>query len=100
ALATILALAALQPNDTETNGTRRVAWFFLFLSFVLLPVSIASISKYGGDVNSRALVSLPLTLAAIVALAGVVQDGDRLASAVASIALAGAVYLVALPLKD
>jgi hypothetical protein len=99
-LATIVVLATFQRGNAGTDRTHRVAWFFLFLSFILLPASLASVSKYGGDVNSRALVSLPLTVAAIVALAGAVQHGHRMASAAVYMALTGAIFMVALPLKD
>ena len=100
ALATIVVLSLLQRDNARTCSASRAAWFFLFLSFVLLPASIASISKYGGDVNSRALVSLPLTLAAIVALAGLIQRGHRAATGALYAALAGAIFMDALPLKD
>lgn len=100
ALATIVVLSLLQREKAGTDATNRVAWFFLFLSLVLLPASIVSISKYGGDVNSRALVSLPLTLAAIAALAALIQRGHRSATVALYAALAGAIFMVALPLKD
>lgn len=100
ALATIVTLSLLQREKARTDGTGRIAWFFLFLSLVLLPASIASISKYGGDVNSRALVSLPLTLAALAALAALIQRGHRAATGALYTAVAGAIFMVALPLKD
>lgn len=99
ALAAIL-VAFFPRKSAGTDWTRRVVRFFLFLSLFLMPASIASISKYGGDVNSRALVSLPLALAAFFALASVVQRGNRSAIAATYAGLAGAIFMVALPLKD
>ena len=61
AIALAVILIGFFPRESaETDRTRRLVRFFLFLSLFLMPASIASISKYGGDVNSRALVSLPL----------------------------------------
>jgi hypothetical protein len=74
--------------------------FFVFLALCLSPVSIASISKYGGDANNRALVSLPLSLAAIFALASLVQRSSRAGLGAMVAALAGAIFIVALPLKE
>ena len=70
------------------------------MAIFLVPGSIASISKYGGDVNSRALVSLPLALAAIFALISAARDGNRAAIGATLAALIGATIMVALPLKD
>jgi len=101
AIALAVILIGFFPRESaEPDRPRRLVWFFLFLSLFLLPASIASISKYGGDVNSRALVSLPLALAALFALTSVVQRGHRGAIAATYAALAGAIFMVALPLKD
>jgi hypothetical protein len=100
ALATVLALTLFRRKNIEADGDRRIAWLFLFVAIVLLPASLASVSKYGGDVNSRALVSLPLTLAAIVAFTGVVHRGYRAAAIGFHAALAGAIVMLALPLKN
>jgi hypothetical protein len=99
ALATILLTFVLGENS-KTDWTTRLVRFFLFLSLFLSPVSIASISKYGGDVNSRALVSLPLALAAIFALESVAQRGSRAALGAMVAGLAAAIFMVALPIKD
>lgn len=100
ALAIIFALTLFREKNTGADGDRRVAWLFVFVAAVLMPASVASLSKYGGDVNSCALVSLPLTLAAIAAFTSIAQSGHRVATVVFHAALAGAILLVALSWKD
>jgi hypothetical protein len=99
ALATILVTFVVA-ETSKTDRTARLVGFFVFLSLCLSPVSIASISKYGGDVNNRALVSLPLSLAAIFALAILVQRSSRAGLGAMVAALAAAIFIVALPLKE
>jgi hypothetical protein len=100
ALAIVIILTtAIRKESGNANPATRMVWFFLFISVFLLPVSIASIAKYGGDINSRALVSLPLTLAAIFAL-GAAQQSSRAATIATYSAVAAAIFMVALPLKD
>lgn len=96
----VLAIAILARANGEAQRATRMAWLFLFLALFLTPASIASIAKYGGDVNSRALVSLPLTLAAICVLAAAVQRGSRSALVGTYAAVAAAALMVALPLKE
>lgn len=98
-LAIILITSFLSREGDKHKGTTRFVWFFLYLAGFLFPASIASISKYGGDLNSRALVSLPLSLAAIFALMAT-QPGRRGATITTYAALAGAIVMVALPFKD
>ncbi|MBA2269577.1 MAG: hypothetical protein H0W20_03140 [Chthoniobacterales bacterium] len=78
----------------------RVVWFFLVVTLLMLPASIASLGKYGGDVNSRALVSLPLALAALFALAAMVQGGNRRALLATYGALAGMIFVAGLSVAD
>ncbi len=99
ALAIVLVLAARR-RDEDAPPAARLVWLFLFLALFLAPASIASIAKYGGDVNSRALVSLPLALAALFALALAAERGNRAARSAAYAALAGATFMIALPVKD
>lgn len=99
ALAVVIITAAFRKEGEPASGRTRVVWFFLFLALFLTPVSIVSIAKYGGDINSRALVSLPLTLAAIFALAAI-QPRSRSATVATYAAMAGATFMVGLPLKD
>jgi len=100
AIALAATLIGFFPRDSMVSDrARRIVRFFLFLSLFLLPVSIASFGKYGGDANNRALLSLPLTLAAIFALADLVQRGHRSAIGAMYAGLAGAIFMVALPLK-
>ncbi|MFN2622314.1 MAG: hypothetical protein ABR611_05660 [Chthoniobacterales bacterium] len=99
AVATILVTLVVR-ETSKTDRTARLVIFFVFLSVCLSPVSIASISKYGGDVNNRALVSLPLSLAAILALASLGQRSSRAGLGAMVAALAAAIFIVALPLKE
>lgn len=99
ALAIVILSAAFRREDEKRDGTARFIWFFLFLAVFLLPASIASMAKYGGDINSRALVSLPLALAAIFALLAA-QPRTRSATVATYAALGAAIVMVALPLKD
>jgi hypothetical protein len=98
-LAIVLVASALGRDGERHKRTTRFVWFFLYLAVFLFPASIASISKYGGDLNSRALMSLPLGLAAIFALMSV-QPGRRSVTIATYGALAGAIVMVALPFKD
>jgi hypothetical protein len=99
ALATILVTFVIG-ETSKTDRTARLVGLFVFLALCLSPISIASISKYGGDVNNRALVSLPLSLAAIFALASLVQRSSRAGLGAMMAVLAGAIFVVALPLKE
>jgi hypothetical protein len=99
ALATVLVTLVVG-ETSKTDRTARLVGFFVFLSLCLSPVSIASISKYGGDVNNRALVSLPLALAAIFALASLVQRSSRAGLGAMVAALAAVIFMVALPLTE
>ena len=98
--AIVLAILLVLPRDkaAATASAVRVVRFFLILALVMLPVSIASIAKYGGDVNSRALASLPLALAGVFALALAARRGDRLYPLAPYAALLGLTAIVALPL--
>jgi hypothetical protein len=92
-VALLLALPVLKRiSSTATEMTT----FFLFLALVMLFASVASVGKSGGDVNSRALFTLPLALAALVAFATLVQQTSRSALATAYATLAAATFVVAL----
>lgn len=55
----------------------RMVGLFLVNALVAVPASIVSVAKYGGDVNGRALVSLPLALAAIFLLLAALRWASR-----------------------
>lgn len=93
ALALLLLLPVLERKSATAT---QIIKFFLFLAFVMVLVSIVSVGKSGGDVNSRALVSLPLTLAAVFAFATLLPPVSRtglLASHATGVAL---IFIVAL----
>lgn len=92
-LAVVLALPAVERTSRSAANMVR---FLLFLTLVMLAASIASVGKSGGDVNSRALVTLPLAIAALVAFAALVQQPRRFAIATAYLSIGAAVFIVAL----
>jgi hypothetical protein len=93
----VLLLTPWRRGEAAAPGAR-VVRFFLLLALLMTPVSIASIGKYGGDVNSRALVSLPLAFAAVFALVAAAQRNSGATRHAHYAALVGASILVALPL--
>ncbi|HSH38531.1 MAG TPA: hypothetical protein VK993_07075, partial [Chthoniobacterales bacterium] len=93
AFAVLLLLLTL---DRTSNPASRMATLFLVLTLVMLLPSIASVGKSGGDVNSRALVTLPLAMAALVAFATAIQQGSRSLLPTAYGALAAAAFVVAI----
>lgn len=93
----VLLLVPWRKADAPASSAS-VIRFLVVAALVMAPVSIASIAKYGGDVNSRALVSLPLALAAVFALALAVERRGRAGAFVQYAAIAGAALIVALPL--
>ncbi|MEO5720641.1 MAG: hypothetical protein ABIR71_04115 [Chthoniobacterales bacterium] len=96
----IAVLGAVRGKSEDEAANLRIVWLFFFLALFLTPISIASVAKYGGDVNSCALVSLPLALAALFALASVARAGHAVARYAIYAALAGASFMIALPARD
>jgi hypothetical protein len=92
-LALLLLLPALEQKSASAT---QMIKFFLFLALVLLLVSVASLGKSGGDANSRALVSLPLALAAIFAFATILQPASRTGQIVLPATLSVLIFVVAL----
>ena len=93
ALVLLLLLPILEQRSASAT---RMVKFFLLLAGVMLLASVASVGKSGGDVNSRALVTLPLTLAAVFAFSILVQEASRIVSAAAHAALLGLIFIVGL----
>ena len=92
-----LALALLLPViQTISAAGARMTKLFLLLAAVMLFASIASVGKSGGDVNSRALLTLPLTLAALTAFAALAQQPARATVPVAYASLAALTFVVAI----
>ena len=61
-------LIRLPVSDQPPHARATLPRWWILLAALLLaltPASVASLCKYGGDVNSRALVSLPLALLAL-----------------------------------
>lgn len=63
----LLCLGRLADSNVVKVKMQPFVWklglLFLLIAVFLFPASMASFAKYGGDVNSRALFVLPLTLA-------------------------------------
>jgi hypothetical protein len=94
-----LVLASLltrQSADQETPPARLTVWFFLFVALMFMPVSIASFAKMGGDVNSKGLFTLPLTLAAIFALWASFHRASLSGNLIACAVLTGTIFISAL----
>jgi hypothetical protein len=92
ALALLLLLPAVEKKSVSVAQMIR---FFLFLALIMVFVSVPSLGKSGGDVNSRALVSLPLTLAAVFALATMLQP-SRIARLLLPATLSALIFVVGL----
>ena len=95
-VAAVALLLALPLLERISRSATQVTKLFLLLALVMLFVSVASVGKQGGDVNSRALVTLPLALAGLAAFATLVQQTSRSALATAYAALAIVTFVVGL----
>ena len=95
-IAVLAILLALPTLNRVSAPAAQMTKFFLVLTAVTLFASIASVGKSGGDVNSRALVTLPLALAALTAFATLVQPVSRTTLATVYVAVAAATFVVAL----
>jgi hypothetical protein len=62
------AIRSITVRQFPAKPTLVISSFFLVLALTMLIPAVASFSKFGGDVNSLALFTLPLTIAAIFAL--------------------------------
>jgi hypothetical protein len=91
----VLLLLLLPRLREQSPSAARMIQFFLFLALIMVPASAMALGKSGGDVNSRALVTLPLTLAALFAFAVLVQQPRGIVRAARSVALLGATFAVA-----
>jgi hypothetical protein len=93
ALALLLLLPTLEQRSASATQLIR---FFLFLALIMVLASIVSLGKSGGDVNSRALVSLPLTLAAVFAFAIILQPATRTALVTVLATFTSLIFIVGL----
>ena len=92
-----VAILLLLPIVGRTSArAAEMTKFFLLLALVMLFASIASVGKSGGDVNSRALFTLPLAIAGLVAFTMILQQSGRAMIAAAYGALAAVTFVVAL----
>jgi hypothetical protein len=94
AIAVVLLLLLPAMKERSAQGARMIR-LFLFLALVMVPASVVAVGKSGGDVNSRALVALPLTLAALFAFAVLVRQPHGIVQVTRSVALLGATCAVA-----
>lgn len=95
-IAVTALLLILPVVERISSSAAQITKLFLWLALVMLFVSIASVGKQGGDVNSRALVTLPLALAGLVAFATLVQQANRTSFATAYAALIGVTFVLAI----
>lgn len=94
AIALVLLLLLPWIGERSASAARMIK-LFLFLALVMVPLSVASVGKSGGDVNGRALVTLPLTLAALFAFAVLLRQPHGIVHATRSVALLSATFVVA-----
>ena len=91
----VMLLLLLPWMKERSVGAVRMVKLFLFLALVMIPASVVAVGKSGGDVNSRALVALPLALAALFAFAVLVREPHGIVAATRSVALLAATFVVA-----
>ena len=92
----VALLLALPVCERISPRAAQMLKLFLLLAVAMLFASVASVGKQGGDVNSRALVTLPLAVAGLVAFATLVQQASRTALLTAYAALATVTFVVGL----
>jgi hypothetical protein len=92
---TVLLLLLLPWMKERSAQAARMIRLFLLLGLVMVPASVVAVGKSGGDVNSRALVALPLTLAALFAFAALVRQPSGVVRVTRFVALLGATCAVA-----
>ena len=92
----VAILLVLPLVERGSGPAAKMVKLFLLLTAVMLFASVASVGKSGGDVNSRALVTLPLALAALVAFAALVAQPRSFTIATAYGAVLAAIFVVAL----
>jgi hypothetical protein len=85
------------PNKTPPAS--RLVWLFLFTALMVTPASVASRGKLGGDVNSLAIFTLPLILAAVFAFWAAIYRAKLIGSLAACVALTGKTLFVGLPME-
>jgi hypothetical protein len=93
---TLIRLPKHQDAHKDALPSNQLVWLFLLIAVIVMPASVASVAKYGGAVNSRAIFTLPLTLASIFALWATVHRADLSGGVATCAALMGAVIIVAL----
>lgn len=95
-LVAVALLLVLPMLERICPPATKLTKLFLLLALVMLFASVASVGKQGGDVNSRALVTLPLSVAGLVAFATLLQQASRIALPTAYAALATVTFVVGL----
>ncbi len=94
-IVTLAILVLLPQMELRAPQATRMVKFFLLAALIMSLASMASVGKSGGDVNSRALVTLPLTLAAIFAGAIMLAVANRQTWLVGYGAFVAALFLTA-----
>lgn len=95
----LMRLPIFQAVPNKTPPASRVVWLFLFTALTLMPASIASLVKLGGDVNSLAIFTLPLILAAIFAFWATLHRANLIGSVAACALLTGTIFIVAVSVQ-
>ena len=69
--------ARASASGQPTASAYRVIGCLLFVSALGAPASIASVAKYGGEINGWAFVAVPLSVATVLALLGLLDHASR-----------------------
>jgi hypothetical protein len=96
---TLTWLANFRASPNKTPPASRLVWLFLFTALMVMPASVASRGKLGGDVNSLAIFTLPLILAAVFAFWAAIYRAKLIGSLTACVALTGKILFVGLPME-
>jgi hypothetical protein len=89
-------LAHFRAAPHKMPPANRLVWLFLFTALVVMPASVASRGKLGGDVNSLAIFTLPLILAAVFAFWAAIYRANSVGRLAAYLALTGTILFVGL----
>jgi hypothetical protein len=92
-------LPIFQAAPNKAPPASRVVWLFLFTALAVMPASIASLAKLGGGVNSLAIFTLPLILAATFAFWATLHRANLIGSLAVYAVLTGTILIVALSMQ-
>jgi hypothetical protein len=96
----LIWLTTFQGATNKSPPASRLVWLFLFTALMVMPASAASLAKLGGDVNSLAIFTLPLILAAIFAFWAALHRANLIGRFAECAVLTGTILWVGLSLEE